>query len=176
MILIYGLGSMKYQFETYQLQIVDNEDTTCNIRLLPTTGKALSKERRKLYIISNGDEILYVGEANTSIKTRFQRSCNSYNFYKRNNDIARNGYKGYKWFDKEKNPIRNLTVLAVIFNETSDEKRAFVEAVEGELVFLIRKKTGKWPLFQNEIHFSNCDGALEVAEGVLEKLLEIKLV
>ena len=31
----------------------------------------------------------------------------------------------------------------------------FVESVEAELVYLIRKKTGKWPCFQNEIHFSN---------------------
>ncbi|TDE05820.1 hypothetical protein [Flavobacterium sandaracinum] len=60
--------------------------------------------------------------------------------------------------------------MAVIFDETSDEERSFVEAVEGELVYLVRQKTGKWPLFQNEIHFNNCDGALEVAEDVLGKL------
>lgn len=160
---------MKYQFENYQLQIVDNIDSTSNIRIEPNKGQALLKERRKIYLISRANEILYVGEANSSIKTRFQRSSNSFNYYVRNN-IARGGYKGYKLFDKEKNPIRNLSVLAVIFNEDADHERGFVEAVEGELVYLIRQKTGNWPLFQNEIHFSNCDGALKIAEEILAKL------
>tara|TARA_R110000868_G_scaffold411461_1_gene704394 strand:- start:1227 stop:1568 length:342 start_codon:yes stop_codon:yes gene_type:complete len=30
-----------------------------------------------------------------------------------------------------------------------------VESVEAELLYLIRKKTGKWTCFQNEIHFNN---------------------
>lgn len=161
---------MEYQIETYQLQLVDNENATCNIRILPNTGIALLKERRKLYIISNGAEILYVGEANTSIKVRFQRGSVAYNYYTKN-EVARGGYKGYKWLNKIDNPKRELNFLAVIFDESLDKNRTFVEAVEGELVYLIRQKTGKWPLFQNEIHFSNCDGALEVALEVLEKVL-----
>jgi hypothetical protein len=31
----------------------------------------------------------------------------------------------------------------------------FVEGIEAELVYLVRSKTGRWPLFQNEIHFNN---------------------
>jgi hypothetical protein len=30
-----------------------------------------------------------------------------------------------------------------------------IESIEAELVFLIRQKTGLWPLTQNEIHFNN---------------------
>ena len=155
-------------FETYQLKIADNDNLSCSIKLEPNSGLALIKEKRKLYIVYHEKEILYVGEAHTSIKTRFQRGCNAYNYYKKNNDVARGGYKGYKWLNKDNNPLRNLTVSVVIFPEEYDNNREIIEAIEGELVYLIRNKTGNWPTFQNEIHFSNCDEAKKVAEDIME--------
>lgn len=53
------------------------------------------------------------------------------------------------------------------FSENYDIKRDVIEAIEGELVYLIRNKFGYWPKFQNEIHFSNCDGAKEIAMEIL---------
>lgn len=162
---------MEYIFEKYDLKLIDKDDNTCKTNLSPTMGAALIKERRKLYFIYYDKDILYVGEANTSIKTRFQRSCTSYNHYITNGK-ARGGYKGYKWLNKTDNPVRKLKVAVATFSEVydPDDKRAFIEAIEGELVYLIRNKYGYWPKFQNEIHFSNCDGAGEIAEEILKKV------
>ncbi|WP_439554047.1 hypothetical protein [Flavobacterium macrobrachii] len=158
-------------FETYKLKITDNDNLSCSIKLEPNSGLALIKEKRKLYIVYHGNEILYVGEAHTSIKTRFQRGCTSFNHYIINGK-ARGGYKGYKWLDKIENPQRNLTVSVITFPQKYDDKenRKFIEAIEGELVYLIRNKTGNWPKFQNEIHFSNSDEAKEMAVEILTKI------
>lgn len=61
---------MEYSIETYDLLLVDGADKTCNTVLSPTNGLAFKRERRKLYLIFHDNQILYVGEANTSIKTR----------------------------------------------------------------------------------------------------------
>lgn len=163
---------MEYTIEKYDLKLIDKEDNTCKSKLFPQEGLAFLNERRKLYIVYHGHEVLYVGEAHTAIKTRFQRGYNAYNYYKRNNDIARNGYKGYKWLNKDKNPQRNLMVSVVTFTEEYDNNREMIEAIEGELVYLIRNKTGYWPKFQNEIHFSNCDEAKEIAVQVLKLIIK----
>jgi hypothetical protein len=161
---------MEVLFETFNLNITDNDDLTCSIKLEPNKGEALLKERRKLYVVYYGNEILYVGEANTSIKKRFQRSCSSYNHYITKGK-ARGGYKGYKWLNKKDNAQRSLKLAVVTFSAEYDDKRDFIEAIEGELVYLIRNKYSYWPMFQHEIHFSNCDGAIEIAEGILGKVL-----
>jgi len=159
--------TMEYQIEQYNLNISDFDDNTCRTELYPNKGCALLKERRKLYLVYYDKQVLYIGEAHTSIKTRFQRGCNAFNYYKRNNDTARNGYKGYKWLNKELNHNRNLTVTAITFSQEYDDKRETIEAIEGELVYLIRNKMGYWPKFQNEIHFSNADGAKGIAEEIM---------
>jgi hypothetical protein len=164
---------MKYTFEKYDLKLIDIENNSCKMALSPNTGDALLKERRKIYIINCENECLYIGEANTSIKTRFQRSCTSFNYFIKNKK-TRNGYKGYKWLNKENNQTRNLTVIVAIFNDEYDAKRDLIEAIEGELVYLIRQKTGFWPKFQNEIHFSNYEGANEIANELFAKI-KIKL-
>jgi hypothetical protein len=166
---------MEYTFEKYDLKLNDAEDNSCKAELSPKNGNALLKERRKIYIILSENEFLYVGEANTSIKTRFQRGCTSFNYFIKNAK-ARNGYKGYKWLNKTNNLQRNLTVSVAVFNDYYDGKRDLIEAIEGELVYSIRKKSGAWPKFQNEIHFSNCDGAKEIAASILEKVLSAVLI
>lgn len=130
--------------------------------------ESLKADRRKIYIVKDGEDFLYVGEANTSIRTRFQRSFTSYRFFIKNKK-ARGGYKGYKWighYAAKKDHL--LTIYVTIFDKTHDDNRKFVEAVEGELVFLIRKSTGKWPHFQNEIHFSNDETAENVAIQIFD--------
>ena len=159
---------MAYLLETYQLALLDSGNG-CKISLTGD-GTALLKDRRKLYIVHIGDTVLYVGEAHTSIKKRFQRSCTAFNHYFRNNEVARNGYKGYKWLNAGDNINRNLAVTVAIFDESFDDNRKMVEAIEGEIVYLIRKRTHKWPEFQNEIHFSNCEGAGLIATGILDRL------
>jgi hypothetical protein len=129
-----------------------------------------------LYIVYLDEEVLYVDEAHTSIKTRFQRGCNAFNYYKKNNDIARGGYKAYKWLNKIDNSERSLNVMVATFSFDFDNRRDYIEAIEGELVYLIRNKFGYWTKFQNEIHFSNCVGAKEIAESILGKVFKKVLV
>jgi hypothetical protein len=159
---------MNIEFEKYSLSIKDNLDLTCSVSIYPKEEFALKQERRKLYVIYSNDEILYVGEAKTSILKRFQRGTVSFNHFIRNGK-SRNGYKGYKWLNKKDNATRELKVAVVVFDSTKDNDREFIEAVEGEIVYLIRNKLGYWPKFQNEIHFSNSDVAKVIAEDILIK-------
>ena len=157
-------------FETYQLDIKDIKNGKRSIKLLPVDKSkvaALNEDRRKIYIVCDSKTALYVGEANTSIKTRFQRSATAYNYFKANG-TARGGYKGYKWLDPQNNKSNSLTLYVVIFDDNYDEKRGEIEAIEGELVYEIRQKTGKWTMWQNEIHFSNVEGANNIAQKILE--------
>ncbi len=163
---------MIYKPQSIPFQINYTEKGTCTIQFSENEGIAFQKERRKIYMVANGAEILYVGEAHTSIKERFRRSCTAFNFFiNSNREEARGGYKGYKWLDPEKNSNRNLVVHVFVFDESYDTNRDFIEAIEGELVYLIRKNTGHWPEYQNEIHFHNEQGAAEIAEGILGKLI-----
>jgi len=162
---------LKFTFETYQLSLTDKPDKSCSIKLAPLTGTALKTVRRKIYIIQAGKNILYVGEANTSIKTRFQRGCVSYNHFVRSGH-ARGGYKGYKWLNILESPVRKMAVHAITFESDCDNNRGIVEAIEGELVYLIRRHLGYWPKFQNEIHFHNVKYAKETAKNIWEKLPE----
>ncbi len=133
---------------------------------------ALHTERRILYVVKNGDDFLYVGEAKSSLKIRFDRGFIAYRYYKRNGD-GRGGYKGYKWIELLETSNMELQVFAFVFNSDydKDDSRKVIEAIEGELVYLIRNNYGYWPKFQNEIHFQNIEGAKEIAEGILEKAL-----
>jgi hypothetical protein len=168
---------IKYLLEKYTLQIHDKADGTCSLSLKSAEEKsesyALKKERRKIYLISSLRKILYVGEADTSMKTRLQRGCIPYNYFIKNK-IAQNGYYGYKWLNKNNNPERLLTLSVAIFEPEHDpkENRNIIEAIEGELVYLIRQNTGEWPYFQQEIHFSNVSGAEETALNIYHELFD----
>lgn len=128
-------------------------------------------ERRKIYLVVSKSEILYVGEAHSSVKKRFQRGCISYNYFLKTKK-ARGGYKGYKWLNDEYNKERNLTVYVATFSEEFDskEQRNKIEAIEGELVYLTRKELGYWPKFQNEIHFENHGIAKTISIEIFESI------
>lgn len=157
-------------FENYEFEI-QSEGNNCSIQFENKEGFAFNKERRKIYIVCNGQDILYIGEANSSLKRRFKNGCDSYNLHIKGQ--TRGGYKGYKWLNPKNNPHRKLGVYVIIFDEEFDpkEKRPFIEAIEGELVYEVRKKTGKWPKFQNEIHFSNFENTYQIAQNILVRFL-----
>jgi len=100
----------------------------------------------KIYILKEGDAVVYVGYTSQSIATRFRQGMKA---------SGLNGYYGYKW--KQAN---ELQLLVIVFdqklegNKHDDDKTrvALAEAVEAELVYTVRNKTGKWPAYQNEIH------------------------
>lgn len=153
-------------FETYQLDIVDSASSK-KLYLKPQEGTALKKGNRKIYLVSDGNSIIYIGEANNSIQIRLRRGFTSFNHYVKTGK-ATGGYKGYKWLNPEMNEVNKLTLHVVIFDSSYDSKRTEIEAIEGELVYEVRNKTQNWPSCQNEIHFSNVEGANEKAKKILQ--------
>jgi hypothetical protein len=106
------------------------------------------KSRPKIYILKSENELIYIGYTGQSISSRL-------NYGMRAN--GRNGYHGYKW----KNELDSVDLYVFVFepfsgNEKDNKKyKQFVEAIEAELVYKVRKETDFWPRSQSEIHFNN---------------------
>ncbi len=133
----------------------------------PERVNANSGDTRIIYTVRSKKEVVYVGEASSGLETRFKRGFSSRRHFERTGK-ARKGYKGYRWADLIIPPNSpSLHVDAFIFGKkyNAENARRVIEGIEGELVFLIRR-AGEWPDYQNEIHFSNQEGALEVAEKI----------
>ena len=115
--------------------------------------KPLTENKYKLYILKNGNEFLYIGITRQSLRSRLHSGFNAKGV---------NGYYGYKWKD-----LVNVKLFVWTFQNYSEIQ---LENIEAELTYLIRTKTKKWPLYQNEIHFNN-----EFAEGteIAKEIFEI---
>ena len=110
----------------------------------------------KLYVVKRANEIYYVGITTQDIRKRLRQGFSA---------KGEHGYHGYKWKDQDE-----VELLIWCFRDTTT--RDYVEAVEAELVYLIREKTGKWPKYQMEIHFHRTSGdQLEDARSILRKCL-----
>lgn len=117
-----------------------------------------SNKHQKLYVVTQGNDFLYVGATSSSIKLRLNQG------FKAN---GKGGYHGYKW----KHNRDEMEMHIVCFPKDNNSKLE-VEAIEAELVFLIRQRTGNWPLYQNEIHFNNTNPkAIELASQIYEHIL-----
>lgn len=122
----------------------------------------------KIYVLQAEGKIVYVGYTSQSISNRLRDGLKKAGTFK--------DYKGYKW----KN-ISPLKLHIFVFDCTLKGKRCevdipfidLVEAVEAELVYLVREKTGRWPEFQNEIHFNNEElkKAKEIAADLYTKIM-----
>jgi len=165
------MKKLNYHFESHSFRIIDSDDGSSRALFDNNEGRAFIAERRKLYIIQDDKEILYIGEAHSSINVRFQRACVSFNHFMKTGK-ARGAYKGYKWLDRKENLSRKLRVSVAIFEEAYDakEQRCIIEAIEGELVYRVRKELKYWPKFQNEIHFKDEPGARETASEIFERI------
>jgi hypothetical protein len=109
----------------------------------------------KLYTLSSGAALLYVGIAEQPMSSRL-----SYGF--RAN--GRGGYYGYKW--KTLRHSLRLSVWTAVSLEFRDTLRE-LETVEAEVAFLCRQLSGQWPQFQNEIHFyASNEGHREAAQVI----------
>ena len=98
----------------------------------PATGKKLPK----LYVIVHGKQVVYVGYTVQPMATRIHQGLQA---------SGKHGYHGYAW-----KTLTNLELVVWFFPGARAEQ---VEAIEAELVYLLRKSTGQWPGFQTEIHF-----------------------
>ena len=111
---------------------------------------------RELHVVKNGGEIYYVGITSQSISSRLRYGLKA---------DGKHGYHGYKWKDK----ITQAELLIWSFPGSTQEH---VEAIEAELVYFIREKTGKWPKYQMEIHFHVAsESERQVAESILSQCL-----
>ena len=124
------------------------------------------KKTPKIYILTYKEQIVYIGYASQSMGNRMGHGIRS---------NGKNGYHGYKW-----KQVSELELSVFVFNQElkgnkhDDDKPyiEFAEAVEAELVYLVRQNTGKWPEFQNEIHFNNKQQveAQRIAEEMYDKV------
>lgn len=147
------------RFNNYEIQITDSK-----VRCIAANGKPggflfpdVSDNLSKLYVVKNGRDIYYVGITITDIRKRLRGG-----FYAK----GEHGYYGYKWKDQ-----KTAEMLVWCFPEFVKEQ---VEAIEGELVYFIRKETGKWPKYQMEIHFHPgvTESERQIAESILGRCLE----
>lgn len=126
------------------------------------------KKTPKIYILKYKDKIVYVGYASQPIGTRLSQGIRAKGL---------NGYHGYKW-----KHVSEIELLVFVFekelkgNKHIEDKPFidFAEAVEAELVLKARQETGKWPEFQNEIHFNNIalEKATEIASQMYSKIMK----
>lgn len=133
-----------------KLKPFQKNEIGCSKFSAPSTTKELSK----IYVVRNRhNSIVYVGKTCQSISSRLRQGLNP---------PPEKGYHGYPWQEKQIVVIHCFTVLSF----TNDE----IESTEAELVYLIRKETGRWPLYQAEIHFSNNEKAESMAERIFGEL------
>ena len=113
---------------------------------------------QKLYVLKNSREIYYVGVTSLSMSSRLGIGYRA---------KGEQGYHGYKWIGK----IPRAELLVWCFTESN---RSSAEAIEGELVYLVRNRTGKWPTYQMEIHFhpDASDKEKQIAEALVNICLE----
>ena len=109
----------------------------------------------KLYMVKNGREIFYVGITSQGISSRLRYGFKA---------AGEKGYYGYKWKDK----ITEAELLVWCFSGSTPKH---IEAIEAELVYFIREKTGRWPKYQMEIHFHGAsESEKQVAKSILARL------
>lgn len=110
----------------------------------------------KLYVVKQANEVYYVGITKQDIRKRLRAGFSA---------EGEHGYHGYKWKELDE---ADLLIWSFPGSQSED-----VEAVEAELVYLIREKTGKWPKYQMEIHFHGAsESEIQVARSILAGLLD----
>ena len=101
----------------------------------PVSNNKLSK----IYVVKHRSDIVYVGTTFQAISSRLRSGLQA---------DGKNGYYGYKW--KHLKSV-DLFIFCLF------EKKLRAEAMEAEIVYLIRNKTGEWPKYQTEIHFHKAE-------------------
>jgi len=146
----YNRYRIKISGGSYQCLEANGEES--NVFLFPDTSGKLPK----LYVVKHASEIYYVGMTRQDIRTRLRMGFKA---------KGEHGYYGYKWKD-----LKEVEFLVWNFRGSSD---GHVEAIEAELVYFIREKTGNWPKRQMEIHFHGASPEeRKVAKTILNELMD----
>ncbi|EDP94760.1 hypothetical protein U8527_07560 [Kordia algicida OT-1] len=126
-------------------------------KILATLSSPLTGSDYKIYVITWQKNIVYIGTTRDRIKNRLNSGLKG---------SPKKGYHGYKWKDQEE-------IRVFIWNFPALNKEQ-TENIEAELAYIVRKKTGKWPKFQNEIHFNNKyeQKGKHMAENIYETVMD----
>lgn len=129
------------ELEHYECQIRDGRIIPVRLNGSPVTKfrkPVTSGKSEKLYVVKSKGEVCYVGITRQGISARLR-----YGF----NPNTATGYHGYAW--------KHLREVHLYVWVAAGLDRDAVEAIEAELVYNVRKRTGEWPIHQTEIHFHN---------------------
>lgn len=143
------------KFNRYRIRIIDSACRCIEVNgqqithfVAPDTESGI----QKLYVVEDGKQICYVGITSQPMSSRLRIGFIDDGHY---------GYHGYKWKDK----LKHAELLVWAF---PDRAKGSVEAIEAELVYYIREKTGSWPKYQMEIHFHKASKSeMHVARSIL---------
>jgi len=147
---------MTFQSYTYRLVLGERGGKRCVLvkeqNDLPVnfSSPVTDTGKTKIYVLYDEKEVVYVGHTIQSIGQISVRTHGKYN---------------YPWLKDESRSAIWLTVFLINppdvctvdgnDEETKQLTKNYGEAVEAELVYLVRNETGKWPSGQHEVHFRN---------------------
>jgi len=139
-------------------QVIKQKNNAGSFNDAKAFQKPVTCKGSKLYIVKANHDILYVGITSQSISARLRYGFTA---------AGKHGYHGYKWKDHK----GELDIFIWCFD--GKNQQPYVEAIEAEVVFEIRKQTGSWPFFQTEIHFHKATNeqiclARKICNAVLE--------
>lgn len=151
---------MKNNSQIYEYKIIVKNEKIVSVEnnlgelnfKTPVTGR-----NPKLYFILLKKELVYIGITRQPIRNRLRIGVNP---------DKKTGYHGYKWLKND----ANYKILIQIVDENVN-----LEGVEAEIIYEFRKNHGRWPKYQNEIHFHNINGemkklALRTYNEVMKKI------
>lgn len=137
---------------------------------IPTNGFShplTEKKRPKLYVFSDGQWPYYIGITRQSLSTRLRMG------FKASRENRSHGYGGYAFKNHVSAAILHVWVEEGKMTGTPDDSTN-METVEAELVYRIRK-TGSWPKYQTEIHFSPFESFhTDVADEIFRSFSRLK--
>jgi len=110
-----------------------------------TFKQPLSSAGPKVYVFSSRKEIFYIGKTTQSIGLRFGAA------FKASIEKRHGGFKGYAF----KNHIQFAHLHVFTSDKWNLKDLDDAELIEAEIAFHYRMTSGKWPRFQNEIHFGS---------------------
>lgn len=155
--------------ENYKINITDT--AIVPIKPINYGTHASNGKHFKIYIVKYENDFLYVGMAKQNIRARFSGSFRAFTKKKENGVSEYGGYSGYKWIEDFQKSKKELDLFVFPFvDKFTDNDKLFIEAIEAEIVYLIRKETQRWPLKQHEIHFHNIEGTKEIAQIIYQSV------
>ncbi len=153
-------NKFEYEKKEFDIQITDT-------KIKPKGSLkfyGVPKDAYKIYIVKDEHNFLYIGITKMYLSSRFTLGFNA------TIEVGNNGYHGYKWINECREKTLKLIVISFP-NMTAADDRNYVETIEAELVYQVRKEFGRWCEYQNEIHFYNKgDEIIRLSEKIFSEI------